>query len=90
MPDVELTRTTGDRRLYALEGVGTLRVEGLASWQATVHATGSWRLSRRGLTGRRVERARDVRRLAVFVAGALADDAGGATAAATSGAVTSG
>ena len=56
MPDLELTRTTGDRRLYALEGVGTLRLEGLASWRATVQtATGSWRLARRGFTGRRVE-----------------------------------
>jgi hypothetical protein len=56
MPDLELTRTTGDRRLYALEGVGTLRLEGLASWRATVQtATGSWRLARRGFTGRKVE-----------------------------------
>ncbi len=56
MPDLELTRTTGDRSLYALEGVGTLRLEGLASWRATVQtATGSWKLSRRGLTGSRVE-----------------------------------
>ena len=56
MPDLELTRTAGHRRLYALEGVGTLRLEGLASWRATVQtATGSWRLARRGFTGRRVE-----------------------------------
>jgi len=164
MPDLELTRTTGDRRRYALEGVGTLRLEGLASWRATVQtATGSWRLARRGFTGRRVEATdlagalvgefepRSIRRggllrwagrelelrpasswreryalaegdrelalldakgwgkrpvkvtlddpdaidpglllLAVFVARALADDAGGATAAATTGAVTAG
>ena len=58
MADLELTRTSGDRRLYALEGVGTLRLEGIASWKATVRTpTGSWRLARRGLTGRRVEAA---------------------------------
>lgn len=58
MPDLELTRTAVDRRLYALEGAGTLRLEGLASWRATVQtATGSWRLARRGFTGRRVEAA---------------------------------
>jgi hypothetical protein len=36
--DLELTRASGDRRLYALEGVGTLRLEGLASRAATAEA----------------------------------------------------
>jgi hypothetical protein len=48
MADLELTRTPGDRRLYALDGVGTLRLEGLASRTATAEAGGgSWRIARR-------------------------------------------
>jgi len=48
MADLELKRTPGDRRLYALEGVGTLRLEGFASRTATAEAGGgSWRIARR-------------------------------------------
>ena len=39
----------GDRRLYALAGVGTLRMEGLMSRRALAEAGGvSWRFARRG------------------------------------------
>jgi hypothetical protein len=31
MTDLALTRSPGDRRSYSLEGVGMLRLEGLAS-----------------------------------------------------------
>ena len=41
MADFELTRTQGDRRLYALEGVGTLRLHGLFSRAATAEAAGT-------------------------------------------------
>jgi hypothetical protein len=34
MADLELTRTPAGRRLYALEGVGTLRLEGVFSRRA--------------------------------------------------------
>jgi len=48
MPDIELTRTPNDRRLYVLEGIGTLRLEGFGSRAATAEADGrSWRLARR-------------------------------------------
>jgi hypothetical protein len=51
--DLELTRVPGDRRLYSLEGVGTLRLEGLASRRATAEAAGRrWRIARRGFWGR--------------------------------------
>jgi hypothetical protein len=56
MIDLELKRTSGNRRLYALEGVGTLRLEGLASRSATAEAGGAgWRITRRGLWQRRIE-----------------------------------
>ena len=49
MPDVELTRTREDRGLYALEGVGTLRLEGLFSTRAVAEAGGRrWEFARRG------------------------------------------
>ena len=49
MIELELTRTPGDRRLYLLEGFGTLRLESFFSHVATAEAGGlSWRLSRRG------------------------------------------
>jgi hypothetical protein len=45
MADLELTRTRGDRRLDALEGIGTLRLTGWASRNATAEAGGaSWRM----------------------------------------------
>jgi hypothetical protein len=48
--DLELTRTPGDRRLYELAGVGTLRLEGLFSRSATADAgERSWHVSRRGV-----------------------------------------
>ena len=56
MPDLELTRTPGDRRLYALQGVGTLRLQGFASRTASAEAGGtSWRIARRGFWRRRIE-----------------------------------
>ena len=56
MADLELTRTPGDRRLYALEGVGTLRLQGVASRTATAEAGGTtWRIARRGFWQRLVE-----------------------------------
>ena len=46
MTEVELTRASGDRRLYALEGVGTLRLQGLFSRSATAEAGPErWRIS---------------------------------------------
>ncbi len=49
MADLELTRTSGDRRLYALGDLGTLRLTGWASRGATAEAGGStWRIARRG------------------------------------------
>ena len=49
MADLELKRVPRDRRLYALNGVGTLRLEGLLSRAATGEAGGRrWRFSRRG------------------------------------------
>jgi hypothetical protein len=54
--DVELTRASGDRRVYALAGVGTLRLEGLLSRTAIAEAGNrSWRLARRGLWQRAME-----------------------------------
>jgi hypothetical protein len=48
MPDLELTRASGDRRLYLLEGVGTLRLEGLFARAASAEADGiRWRFARR-------------------------------------------
>lgn len=56
MAELELTRAPGDRRLYVLEGVGTLRLEGLASRTATAAAGGAgWRISRRGFWQRVIE-----------------------------------
>ena len=52
MPDLELTRTREDRNLYVLEGVGTLRLEGLFSTRAVAEGRGrEWRFGRRGLWG---------------------------------------
>jgi hypothetical protein len=56
MADLELTRTPGDRRVYALEGVGTLRLEGWGSRRATAE-TGEdwWRIARRGFWQRIID-----------------------------------
>ena len=49
MPDLELTRSRDDHSLYVLEGVGTLRLEGLFSTRATAEADGQqWQIGRRG------------------------------------------
>ncbi len=56
MTDLELTRTPGDRRVYALGSVGTLRLEGFASRTATAEARSeSWRITRRGFWRRIIE-----------------------------------
>ena len=56
LADLELTRTRDDRRLYALEGVGTLRLKGVASRAAVADAdAGSWQIRRRGFLGRKLE-----------------------------------
>jgi hypothetical protein len=50
MPELELTRTREDRKLYALDGVGTLRLKGWLSRTATATAgERTWALSRRGV-----------------------------------------
>jgi hypothetical protein len=50
MPELQLTRTPGDRRLYSLDGVGTVRLEGRLSRGATAEADQrSWWLERTGL-----------------------------------------
>jgi len=48
MADLELRPTQGDRRLYALEGVGTLRLEGLFSRTIAEGGGTSWRIVRSG------------------------------------------
>jgi hypothetical protein len=56
MADIELKRTLVDRRLYLLDGVGTLRLEGFFSRSATVEANGdTWRVGRRGFWQRLIE-----------------------------------
>jgi hypothetical protein len=56
MGELELTRTPGDRRLYALPGVGTVRLKGWTSRSATAEANGrSWELARRGFWRSTVE-----------------------------------
>jgi hypothetical protein len=51
MADVELTRSADDRRVHALAGVGTLRLEGWSSRKATAEADGggTWRIARRSM-----------------------------------------
>jgi hypothetical protein len=52
---IDLTRVPGDHRLYALDDLGTLRLEGLLMRAATAEAgAGSWRFSRQGLWQRRI------------------------------------
>ena len=47
---LQLTPTPGDRRLYTLDGVGTLRLSGWASRTAPAEAGGpAWQLTCRGL-----------------------------------------
>jgi hypothetical protein len=56
MADLELKRAPDDRRLYDLEGVGTLRLEGWKGPRATAD-TGvrSWLFARRGLWRRGID-----------------------------------
>ncbi len=50
MPELELTRSREDRKLYVLDGVGTLRLRGWTSRTATAEAAGrSWEIERRGI-----------------------------------------
>ena len=50
--DLELRRSPKDHKLYALEGVGRLRLEGLFATRATAEAPdGSWKFGRRGMGG---------------------------------------
>jgi hypothetical protein len=56
MVDLELTRAPNDRRIYALKGVGNLRLEGLFALTATARAeSGSWRFARSGFWRRSIE-----------------------------------
>jgi hypothetical protein len=56
MVDLMLERVPGERRLYEVRGVGTIRFDGLFSRAATAEAGEKrWRLARRGFWGRRVE-----------------------------------
>ena len=56
MADLELERAPGDRRLYVLDGIGTLRLSGLFSRAATADVAGRrWRFARRGFWQRGVE-----------------------------------
>jgi hypothetical protein len=56
MAELELTRTPHDRRLYVLEGVGTLRLVGFGSRVATAEADGScWRFARRRFWQRSIQ-----------------------------------
>jgi len=50
MAELQLTQTPGDRRVYALQSVGTLRLKGLSTRAATAEAGGlSWEFGRRGI-----------------------------------------
>jgi hypothetical protein len=54
--ELELQRVAGERRLYAVDGVGTIRLHGLVSRAATAEADGRrWRFERRSLWQRAVE-----------------------------------
>jgi hypothetical protein len=56
MAELELTRTAEDRRLFALDGVGTLRLEGWGSPRATADTGArSWHFARRGLWRRTID-----------------------------------
>ena len=61
MADLELERASGDRRLYVLDGVGSLRVAGLLSRAATAEADGRrWRFARVGFWQRGLEATDEV------------------------------
>ena len=55
---LQLTPTLGDRRLYALNGVGTLRLTGWAARTATAEAGGlAWEITCHGLLGPAIQAA---------------------------------
>jgi hypothetical protein len=59
VPDLELTRSGGDRRTYVLDEVGSVRVGGRLGGPATIYVAGErWEVRRRGLL-RRVTEATD-------------------------------
>jgi hypothetical protein len=54
MAELELSRAPGERRLYLLDGIGSIRFDGLISRAATAASNGErWHLVRRGIWGRR-------------------------------------
>lgn len=56
MEELELARSTGDRRLYAFGDIGTVRLKGWAARAARAEANGrAWDIALRGLWGREVE-----------------------------------
>lgn len=56
MIELALTRSSGDRRRFELDGIGTLRLGGWASRWATAEAgERRWGLARRGLWRSRIE-----------------------------------
>jgi hypothetical protein len=55
VPELELTRSKDDRRLYNLDALGSLRFEGLMSRRATATSAGrTWRIERPGFLGRTI------------------------------------
>jgi hypothetical protein len=55
MAEIELTRSKGDRRLYELGPLGSLRLEGFWSRRATATSAGvTWRIGRVGVFGRSI------------------------------------
>lgn len=56
MADLEMARTSGDRRVFEVDSVGELRVGGVFSRGATAEAGGaSWSFDRRGWWNRTIE-----------------------------------
>ena len=53
MAELELARAPGERRLYLLDGIGSIRFEGLLSRAAAAESNGEqWQLVHRGILGR--------------------------------------
>jgi hypothetical protein len=91
MTELELIRTPGDRRRYALEDVGTLHLEGLFSRSANAEAgSDHWHFARSGFW-QRVIQATDARGsvVACFVVRQLAVDAANDSAAGSTAAMSS-
>jgi hypothetical protein len=56
MAELELTRSKDDRRLYNLDALGSLRLEGFMSRRATATSAGqTWRIERQGFLGRGIQ-----------------------------------